>query len=409
MIETSEKTFQPHRSASFVVRFTAPPDGIIATTLLAILSTSGLYYLIVLPVFVPQLETHFGLSPAMAGVITSVNAYSGVFSALVTSFLIRRIPWKPAVACALCLVTLSEILTAGLSGITALIGIRIMDGLASGVATAMTASVLGRTRIPDRSYGFLLVYQAIIAGAALFVFPALVTRFGSGAMFATIGALSLGGVAILPFLSAYPVISSNSASTAGVGTKTPVIAIAAAVGGVYVFQVFHTCINAYVLGIGGALGLASGPVAHGVGIGQTTGVFGAFCVILMGMRFGRIRPLLVIIPIALSEALLLLTFGGNGPIWIVGQIIDGVLVYYSLPVLLGTCAATEPGGRAAVWGGLASKVGLATGPALGGTIILFGSYKTALVVGCVGMATAAALASFAATRLTKNALPAEAP
>ena len=128
-------------------------------------------------------------------------------------------------------------------------------------------------------------------------------------------------------------------------------------------------------------------------------ILGAVAVILMGQRFGRVLPLLLIVPVAVLQATMLLLAGGTGWVWSATQIMDGLVTYYALPLLLGTCAATEPGGRAAVWGGLASKIGLATGPVMGGVIYSIFGFRGVIILGCVGIGLAAIFSASAAAAL----------
>ena len=371
-------------------------DGLLAALLLTILSTSGLYYLIILPVFVVQLQALFGLSPALSGVLVSVDGYAGVGSALLISIFIHKLRWKPLLAGALVVIATCEALTPLAGNLPELFAVRVLHGLASGTATALTASVIGRTRLPDKVYGVLLVYQAAISAGALFALPHFLSAHGPWLTFEITAAATAAALLLIPVIPDFASPNGNVRQTRAVRGLRP--EVLAAVAAVYVFQVFHTSLNAYTLGIGDALGLEKVAAANGVGLGQSVGVLGALIVIVIGMRFGRVLPLSVTIPVALLEGALLLLGKHSEPNWVTAQILDGALTYYALPLLLGTCAATDPGGRAPIWGGLASKLGLATGPALGGFLIET-SYRGLIAGGAAGMALAGAVAIYAAARL----------
>lgn len=379
----------------------ASPHGIAEALLLAIISTSGLYYLIILPVFVSQLQLRFHLTPVHAGMITSVNAYAGVLSAIAVSIRIRAIPWRRVLPFALLVIAACEALTPFAPSDPALLAIRAVHGIGSGIATALVASLLGRTRLPDRSYAIMLVYQALVSGAALALIPRFAATLPEGATFHLLAIATGAAIALVPLLpdTEAPVPTGKTQAQ----PETLRVVVIAAVAAVYLYQAAHTALNAYTLALGGALGLGETSAASGAGIGQTLGLSGAVVAIAMGLRFGRVMPLALIVPVALAEGLLLACARGSPLVWTTAQLVDGVLTFYALPWLLGTCAATSPGGPQAVWGGIGSKLGLASGPALGGATILAAGYGGLVAFGIAGMAIAGVLAVAAALGIARRA------
>ena len=74
------------------IRWTAPPNSLQASLLLAFLSSAGLYYVNIFPAITNALMEGAGLSTVDAGQITSANAMGAACGALVATLLIRLIP-----------------------------------------------------------------------------------------------------------------------------------------------------------------------------------------------------------------------------------------------------------------------------------------------------------------------------
>jgi predicted MFS family arabinose efflux permease len=375
-------------------------DGWATVVALAVLASAGLLYLILLPLFVDQLQRSFGLSPAQAGLVTSVNAYAGVASAFATAPFVLRLPWRRTVVAALTVLAVCDLATPAVPQLAPLLCVRVLHGVASGIATAMTAALLGRTRLPDRAYAVLLIYQALVGTAALFVLPEVIASHGRSVLFIALAAGALAGVlAVLPL----PDLPARQPELSAVGSHAAQRwTVATALAGVYLFQTFHTFLVAYALNIGDGLGLPRAITTSGVATGQSVGVLGSVAVLGIGARFGRVRPLLLIAPAIAIEALLLLGSAASAQTWYAAQTVDNLLTFFALPLLLGACAAAGRDGRTAVWGGLASKVGVATGPMLGGALLGTAGVKPLIVASCAGILAAGASAVFAARTLARR-------
>jgi hypothetical protein len=114
-------------------------------------------------------------------------------------------------------------------------------------------------------------------------------------------------------------------------------------------------------------------------------------VIVLSTRFGIFKPIL---------AGMLLTIAGTYVfnysdvkwIWIAANIGTGITWNFVISHLLGMCARFDQTGQTAVWGGFASKMGLASGPMLFSFIVGAGNYSL-LIATALALLVCATLAS----------------
>lgn len=367
---------------------------------LAVLTSGSMLYLTLLPLFVDQLQQAFALSPAEAGLVTSLNAYAAVAGAIVTAPFATRLPWRRMIVIALAILALCEFVTPLAPGFPALIGLRVFHGIASGVALAISLSLLGRTELPDRAYAVLLVYQSLIAAAGLFVLPRFTAAIGPSFLFAALTAGALVGILAAIPLPDFPI--KPSADTEGESRSARRWTIAGALIATYMLQAFHTFLVGHALSIGEQLGLARAIVTSGVATGVSMGVLGSILVIAIGARYGRVGPLLCVIPPVVLVGVLLLGPAASAATWFSMQIIDYFTNFFVVPILLGICAAAGDDGRSAVWGGLASMVGIATGPVAGGIVLEMTGVQILIVAACGGMVVATVIAAITASSIARR-------
>jgi predicted MFS family arabinose efflux permease len=345
------------------------------------------------PAFVPAIQDYFRLTPAEAGLGTALNAYAGVASGFVASFMIEGLRRKSIIMGLLLAVALCEAITPLASSFGMLLVIRTAHGIFGGVAVATASALIAATRVPDRTYGILLLYNALAGAVGLYLIP----RLGaiSGALgFQFLAIFCAAGILVIPLLkigeaergeAARPHAEARSGS--GDGLK-----IFAALMALYCYQMFHNGLGSFALTVAQELDLDRLSAANGIAIGKITGIVGALVIVLIGGRFGRTIPLLVVAPLVVCEGILINIARPENSMWLVAQILDGGATYYALPLLLGTCAAADSTGRAAIWGPLASKIGIATGPLLGGLLGQALGFHTLVLTAIAGMAAASFLA-----------------
>src|SRR5258706_8899736 len=70
------------------------PEGLVASTLLALLATAGVFYVNIMSALVDGLVTGLGFSTAQSGNVAAANVYGAACGALVAVFIVTHIRWR---------------------------------------------------------------------------------------------------------------------------------------------------------------------------------------------------------------------------------------------------------------------------------------------------------------------------
>lgn len=374
---------------------TAPPDGLIAAVLLSFLATAGFYYVNIMPALVSGLIDGLHFSQKEAGFVASANVYGAAMGALVAVFLVKRISWRPTAVVAILALIAIDLVSTQMTTPTFLIAIRALHGLVGGFLVGVSYSVIARTRAPDRVFGMLLVVQYGLGGLGVMFLPRLVPVYGTYVLFAALIAVSVITLLMLPFIAEYRRADRSTSSSA-----TPAPArwglTAVTLVSIFFFQAGNMALAAYMIEIGRAFGLSLDFISPALGIATWFGVLGSFIVVVLATRIGRYRPLLLglILNVVLNAAFY---FSAQPEIYSAANIGGAIAWGFTIPYLLGLASALDRSGQGATLAGFFSKMGLATGPLVGGLVLasappwqLITAALVALAISCAAIIPAAA-------------------
>ncbi len=371
---------------------TAAPDGLLAALLLSFLATAGLFYVNIMPALVAGLVDGLHYTPRQAGLVGSANVYGAAFGALVAVFLVRHVSWRPTAVAVLIALISADLASTLVRAPDAMIAMRFVHGSIGGLLVGIGFAVIARTHNPDRVFGMLLVVQFGLGGVGLMTLPRLVPVFGVKALFLALALFSLVTLLMVPFLADYPV---RKAETAG-GVPAGRIAwrpLGLALLSVFLFQGGNMALAAYMIELGRAYGLQTGFISTTLGIAAWIGAIGSILVVVLGTRFGRLKPLAITLVLTvLGNAAF--HFSGSALIFAAANVGTAITWAFVIPYLLGMCAAFDATGQTAAMGGFASKLGLATGPLVAATLLHGTNYGLLIdiaVVALIGSGIAALL------------------
>jgi MFS family permease len=182
----------------------AAPDGLIAAVLLSFLATAGLFYVNIMAALVDGLVQGLHFTERQAGFVASANVYGAAFGALMAVFFVRRVSWRKLSVLLLCGLIAADLLSILIKNPSAMIAMRLLHGTIGGMLVGTGFSVIARTRVPDRTFGMLLVVQFGLGGLGLMFLPRLVPIFGPAVLFIALALFSVVTLAMVPFLSEYP-------------------------------------------------------------------------------------------------------------------------------------------------------------------------------------------------------------
>ena len=349
----------------------AAPNGEVARVLLAFLATAGLFYVNIMPALVDGLIQGLGFTNREAGLVGSANVYGAALGAFSAVFVVKRINWRSAAIVLLVGMIGIDLLSMLLSKAPILIGTRFVHGCVGGLLVGIGFAVMSRTTEVDRTFGYLLTIQFGLGGLGLIYLPPLVPDYGTTALFLSLIAFSTVTLLMLPFLSDYPPRSDEQ-----VIRKRPnygglvVLALLAT----FLFQAANMGIYAFAIGIGTHAMLDTLFVSNALGVAAWVAIIGSVLVILMSTRFGRLWPVgIAIVLTAVSIWFLhysdVKPGGWETSIYWWSNVLWGITWAFVISYLLGMCSEFDSTGQMAALGGFASKMGLASGPAIAALMV----------------------------------------
>lgn len=370
------------------IRFpVAAPNGEIARVLLAFLATAGLFYVNIMPALVDGLIEGLGFSNREAGLVGSANVYGAAVGAFSAVFIVKRMSWRKSAVALLFGLILVDFLSMFLTSAPVLIVTRFMHGCIGGMLVGIGFAVMSRTTEVDRSFGYLLTIQFGLGGIGLIYLPPLVPAFGTTALFLSLIAFSVVTLLMLPFLSEYPARVQVAGEQTRNGSKK---LIALALLATFLFQAANMGIYAYAIGIGKFAMLETGFISNALGVAAWFAIAGSVLVILLSTRFGRMWPVGIAIVLT-AFSIWLLHFSNIKPggwetsVFWWSNVLWGVGWAFVISYLLGMCSEFDTTGQMAALGGFASKMGLASGPAVAAMIVGQNNYGLLIDVSVVAL------------------------
>ena len=356
----------------------------IARVFLAFLATAGIFYVNILPALVDGLITALGFSNQQAGSVASANLYGAALGALLIVFLIRKLNWQlMAVLLLLGLISI-DLASIYVTQADTMLALRFADGFIGGMLVGTGFSVIARTEGPDRTFGVLLFVQFGLGGLGVMTLPGLVDQFGTKVLFLTLIAFSTVTLLMLPFLPEYKVDEEAVAQRKLDHGKIKVRPLVMTLLAIFLFQAANNALYAYIIGLGEFFGQQGAMITTTLGVAAWLGLVGAGLVVVISDRFGYLKSLLagMLVTIIGTWALL---YSDVGWIWITANCLIGITWAYTISYLLGLASRFDATGQMAAMGGFASKMGLASGPAIAAMLLGENNYPLITWAAVVGL------------------------
>lgn len=374
MTQTGVAGKEPGRS------WRASPDGMVASLLLAFLSSAGLYYVNIFPAITQALMEGAGLNTVEAGQITSANAMGAAFGAFFITLLIRRIPrWKAAAVALIFALIGVDIVTILQESTAILVPLRFAHGFMGGSLVGLGFSVIARTARPSLAFSFLLVVQYGGGALGLWLLPPLVPSYGPYVPFYALIVFCLVTLCMVPFLARYPLPLAKSVTRQGNATKIRVFPLSMTLFVLFLFQAGNMALFAFIFGLGEHYGLGIDFMSPTIGIANVVSIGGALLAAWAGVRFQLLKPLTAALACSALGTLIFL-FSESQLIYLLANCVTGVAWAFCVPYFLTMSARFDEAGQMAALGGFASKMGLACGPMVSGYVLATDSSYPGLIV-----------------------------
>lgn len=362
----------------------AAPNSLAARLFLAIIATAGLFYVNIMPAMIDALAEGLNFSRRQAGFAASANVYGAALGAFVIVFLVKRLPWRPTACLLLGGLLLMDLLSMLVRVAEAMIACRFLHGAIGGALVGVGYSVIARMLKPERTFGVLLVVQFGLGGLGNLYLPRLALQHGASVLFLTLIALSVLALALVPFLAKYEVRQGAAKGDAGRGAGVAVLPLTLVLIALFLFQAANMALFAFIIDLGRHYGLELPFITRTLAISGWVGIIGALIVIGLYTRFGRFKPLLIAMLLAVLGNWAL-HFSADPRLFFVANCGVGIIWALVIPYLLGMTAEFDKAGQMAALGGFVSKMGLASGPLAGALLLGEGNYPLLIDIAVVAL------------------------
>lgn len=370
--------------------------------ILALVATSGFFYVNIMPALVESLTGGLGFDSRQAGMVSSANVYGAALGALAAVLLVRRLPWRPTAMVLLVVLVLADLASTQLERPEPLVALRLLHGAAGGLLVGLTYGLIARIAAPEKTFGILLALQFGLGGLGVAVLPRLVPAFGTHALFLTLVVLSASSLLLMQRLPAFGVLSTAPRVSPGKVAKGP---LALALLALLLFQGANMGLYAFIIDLGRHFGNGPDFISTVLLVSAWIGIAGALLAAGMSTRFGRTWPVLLA---ATATALLTWLLLASAMPWAYALSNLGIGITWALvvPYLFGMSAELDRSGQAAALAGLASKLGLASGPLAAGFLLGDGSYTLLIHLSAAALVLSALAALVPARWLDRPGAPA---
>jgi predicted MFS family arabinose efflux permease len=364
----------------------------------SVIGTVTLMPLLVLPAMVGVLVDDTGMSESFAGWVASANFSGGALIGLLIALRIHRLDLKRTAAIGLAIAigldTLSAFVVTPHAGFLLL---RFMTGLAAGAAHVAALSAFARHDDVDRGYGMFVTLQFIVSGLGLYVLPVYSEQLGVTGMYLMFAVLQ--AIALL-LLGSMPGKASDGWTDeqprSEVAVLLGMITIVAMLG-YGMFEAANTAQFTYVERLGVSVDFTGQQIGTALMIASLIGIPGAFTIVIIGDRFGRVGPLAFGVSVAIAGLALLITtrsFAG----YFAASCCLGFSWAFCLPYFQSLMATLDRHGSAIAAGSSAATIGGALGPGIAALIVGDGFYQRVFMMSIALFIVAIACFVFAARR-----------
>ncbi len=365
---------------------------------LALVATAGFFYVNIMAAIVDGLIAGLGFNNAQAGSVGAANIYGASIGSFIAVLVVRKVQWRLTLYVLLSLLLLLDLGSLMLRDPGMMMVVRAIHGVIGGLAVGVTYSVISRTRSPDRAFGMLLLVQFGLGGLGVMFLPTLVPQFGTSVLFLSLAVISMCALVVLGLLpklhsGATPVGAADEAAASHASAWHPAwIALLA----LFLFQAGNMALSAFIIRLGAHFMLDRAFIGQALGWATWVGALGALLVIVMGTKYGRMKPLLIATLLTLAGSA---AFLRSDIAWVFFAANVGTAITWSfvVPYLFGMLSRLDASGRMATVAGFVSKLGLASGPLLAGFLLRVDDFNLLIAV-ALAILTLAAIATLVAAR-----------
>lgn len=261
-----------------------------AITSAIFISVIGPSVFIVQPGFVQGLVELLNYSEQEAGYVAAAEMWGIALTTVLLTFLTTRLNWRHLILISAVLMVAGNLASLLFSDPVSFAITRIVVGIGAGTMISLGFTILGLTADPGKNFAYMVMWVLLYGGLVMILLPTAFELIGMNGLlvfFALFASLAFFFVGYLPSSAEEHVHLEEDSITA------PRFYRVLAVISVFMFFMGVGAIWTYLFLIGIDSGGTEQQVANALTLCQFTGAAGAFTAVVIGNKYGRIKPLVV--------------------------------------------------------------------------------------------------------------------
>lgn len=341
------------------------------------------------PILVTAYISSFGLTPKEAGYIVAAEMGGATIGNLAAAWLVSRFSTRRCALLGLTVLCFCNAACAVLPHFPMFFTLRLIAGLAEGVAAGVMAATAAGMKSPDRLMAAYLVLSLGTFAGAFLLIPHLLV---SGMRFVFV----LLAVAVVPpmCLNTWFPRNDRAKNEAAATADAHSFGLHAglALFGTMSFYAATGALWPFMGEVGRASHLTTPEVGSVLGMSQLVGAAAGLLPLALGTKLGRSVPLGAALAIGACSIASLLAFHSRAIYWVAVPLFMAALMIF-FPYIMGVMAQLDPSGKLSTTSFALQSVGLAIGPAVAGKLALEHGYHAVLWagLGCIPLAFVALL------------------
>ena len=326
------------------------------------------------------LMDHTGMSSFSAGWLTAIGTLSTASAGLIMSIKMDNKNLQKLSRFTLIIAIVTDLLSAFTAGATIIFFlVRVIWGLAMGVAHASSVSSIAHYDNFNQGYGIYVGLQFIVSGIGLYIIPVYADIIGVTGFFIGFAVLDFIALIFTKYLgSDYNQPDKINKNNTSLGVMISVPAILAIVG-FTVFEAANTAQFSYIERFGVISNLSEHQIGVALLVGSVLGIPGAFSIFILGDKFGLVRPLVFGFLLSIS-ALTMLLLSSNYTIYFITSCMLGFSWSFCMPFIESLLAKIDRKGRVVAAGSSISFFGSAFGPGMAAIVVSGDIYRNSFIL-----------------------------
>tara|TARA_B100000959_G_scaffold32017_2_gene30490 strand:+ start:7295 stop:8446 length:1152 start_codon:yes stop_codon:yes gene_type:complete len=347
---------------------------------LSFIAVMSIYPVLTLPVMIGILMDHAGMSSFSAGWLTAIGTLSTASAGLIMSIKMDNKNLQKLSRFTLIIAIVTDLLSAFTAGATIIFFlVRVIWGLAMGVAHASSVSSIAHYDNFNQGYGIYVGLQFIVSGIGLYIIPVYADIIGVTGFFIGFAVLDFIALIFTKYLSSdYNQPDKINKNNTSLGVMISVPAILAIVG-FTVFEAANTAQFSYIERFGVISNLSEHQIGVALLVGSVLGIPGAFSIFILGDKFGLVRPLVFGFLLSIS-ALTMLLLSSNYTIYFITSCMLGFSWSFCMPFIESLLAKIDRKGRVVAAGSSISFFGSAFGPGMAAIVVSGDIYRNSFIL-----------------------------